>query len=58
MTSPRREPPIGHCMECDGWHRLDLGCPNSEGLSWWMVAILSMALMVIGVALWRRAVGS
>lgn len=58
MKPPRRETPLGHCLECDGWHRVDAGCDDGRLLAPWLVGILSVALLVIGVALWRRAVGS
>lgn len=56
MTSPRREPPIGHCMECDRWHRLDAGCPSGRLLAPWLVGILCVALVVCMVALWCMGV--
>lgn len=56
MKPPRQQKPIGHCMECDGWHKLGNGCDDGRLLAPWLVGILCMALLVCMVALWCQGV--
>lgn len=56
MRPPRRETPLGHCMECDGWHKIGSGCDDGRLLAPWMVGILCVALVVCMVVLWCRGV--
>lgn len=55
---PAQDAPHGHCLECDGVHRLDTGCPHAVQINWWLAVIGIAAAAVTLVLALRRAVVS
>lgn len=53
---PAQDAPHGHCLECDGEHRLDAECDSGRLLAPWLVGILCVALVVCTAVLWCQGV--